>query len=54
MKPAIPDGKVQPVTYVAALHPSTIDKGVSRNNNFDEHFVERMATKTKVCKIPVI
>ena len=56
MRPAISDGLVPPITYVAALHPSTIRKlcelGASRNNDFAEHFVECMATETKICKIP--
>ena len=58
MKHAIPDDLVQPIAHVAALRPCTIDKlcdlGVSRNSNFDEHFVERMAMNTKVSKIPIL
>jgi len=58
VRPTISNGLLPPTTYVAALHPLTIDKlcelGASRNNGFDEHFVKRMASEFRTCKIPIL
>ena len=56
MEVAIIYGKVSPELCVAALPSHTIDKlcelGASRNNNFDEVFLGRMADSLTPCKIP--
>ena len=56
MEPATIDGKVRYDMCVIALPPHTIDMlcklGASRNNNFDEVFLERMANSITTCKIP--
>ena len=58
VRPTMSNGLLPPTTYVAALHPLTIDRlcelGASRNNGFDEHFVKYIASEFRTCKIPIL
>ena len=58
MEPLTSNGILPPMTHVASLHPRTIDElcelGASRNNNFDGHFVTRMAVDIKMREIPML
>ena len=58
MAHVVPNGKVQPQTYVASLPACNIDKlcslGASRNHSFEEIFVERMAFNAQEFAMPLL